>query len=213
MKLNKNVNVIERSGQFEESNYTIDATAKAFSILSDGLYANKIRAVVRELSTNAYDSHIDAGKKDVPFEVHLPNSMEPHFSIRDFGTGLSHEDCMDLYTTYFRSNRTESNDAVGCMGLGSKSPFAYNDSFTVESFYNGKHRTYTAYKNEREEPVFAMLHEKDTSEPNGLRVSFPVQSHTYDNDFDRFKEESEELYAYFKVKPKVSGQNIELEPV
>ena len=90
MKLNKNVNVIERSGQFEESNYTIDATAKAFSILSDGLYANKIRAVVRELSTNAYDSHIDAGKKDVPFEVHLPNSMEPHFSIRDFGTGLSH---------------------------------------------------------------------------------------------------------------------------
>ena len=213
MKLNKNVNVIERSGQFEESNYTIDATAKAFSILSDGLYANKIRAVVRELSTNAYDSHIDAGKKDVPFEVHLPNSMEPHFSIRDFGTGLSHEDCMDLYTTYFRSNRTESNDAVGCMGLGSKSPFAYNDSFSVESFYNGKHRTYTAYKNEREEPVFAMLHEKDTSEPNGLRVSFPVQSHTYDNDFDRFKEESEELYAYFKVKPKVSGQNIELEPV
>ena len=150
MKLQKNTNLIERSQKFEQSNYTIEATAKAFSILSDGLYANKIKAVVRELSTNAYDSHIDAGKPDVPFEVHLPNSMEPHFSIRDFGTGLSHEDCMNLYTTYFRSNRTDSNKAVGCMGLGSKSPFAYNDSFTVESFFNGKHRTYNAYKNEQE---------------------------------------------------------------
>ena len=213
MKLQKNTNLIERSGKFEESNYTIEATAKAFSILSDGLYANKIRAVVRELSTNAYDSHVDAGKPDVPFEVHLPNSMEPHFSIRDFGTGLSHDDCMNLYTTYFRSNRTDSNKSVGCMGLGSKSPFAYNDSFTVESFFNGKHRTYSAYKNEQEEPVFALLNEKDTSEPNGLRVSFPVQSHAYDNDFDRFKDEAGELYAYFKVQPKITGQSIEVEPV
>jgi len=213
MKLQKSANLIERSQKFEESNYTIEATAKAFSILSDGLYANKIRAVVRELSTNAYDSHIDAGRPDVPFEVHLPNSMEPHFSIRDFGTGLSHEDCMNLYTTYFRSNRTDSNKSVGCMGLGSKSPFAYNDSFTVESFYNGKHRTYNAYKNEQQEPVFALLYEKDTNEPNGLKVSLPVASHTHDNDFDRFSKESEELYPYFKVQPKITGQSIKVEPV
>ena len=60
MKLQSETNVIERSGNFEESNYTIEATAKAFSILSDQLYSNKIRAVIRELSTNAYDSHVDA---------------------------------------------------------------------------------------------------------------------------------------------------------
>ena len=213
MKLQSTANLIERSQKFEESNYTIEATAKAFSILSDGLYANKVRAVVRELSTNAYDSHIDAGKPDVPFEVHLPNSMEPHFSIRDFGTGLSHEDCMNLYTTYFRSNRTDSNKSVGCMGLGSKSPFAYNDSFTVESFFDGKHRTYNAYKNEREEPVFALLNEQDTYEPNGLKVSFPVSSHTYDNDFDRFSEEAADLYRHFLVEPKITGQSIHITQV
>ena len=113
MKLNGKVNVIKRSGDFEQSNYTIEATAKAFSILSDQLYSNKVRAVIRELSTNAYDSHVDAGKSDTPFEVHLPSSMEPHFAIRDYGTGLGHSDCMHLYTTYFRSNRTDSNAAVG----------------------------------------------------------------------------------------------------
>ena len=69
MKLNTKVNVIERSADFEQSNYTIEATAKAFSILSDQLYSNKVRAVIRELSTNAYDSHVDAGNGSKSFEV------------------------------------------------------------------------------------------------------------------------------------------------
>jgi len=212
MKLNNKVNHIERSADFEQSNYTIEATAKAFSILSDQLYSNKVRAVIRELSTNAYDSHVDAGKSDTPFEVHLPSSMEPHFAIRDYGTGLGHDDCMHLYTTYFRSNRTDSNDAVGCMGLGSKSPFAYSDSFTVESFFNGEHRTYNAYKNEEDEPVFALLNTQATSEPNGLKVSLSVTSNTYDNDFNEFITEAEDLYKYFEVQPKITGQSIEIEP-
>ena len=88
MKLQGKVNVIERSSDFEQSNYTIEATAKAFSILSDQLYSNKVRAVVRELSTNAYDSHVDAGNGDKQFEVHLPSNMEPTFSVRDYGTCL-----------------------------------------------------------------------------------------------------------------------------
>jgi hypothetical protein len=155
---------------------------------------------------------VDAGKSDVQFEVHLPSAMEPHFAIRDYGTGLGHDDCMHLYTTYFRSNRTDSNDAVGCMGLGSKSPFAYSDSFTVESFFNGEHRTYNAYKNEEDEPVFALLNTQDTSEPNGLKISFPVTSDTYDNDFEEFGEEAADLYKYFEVQPKITGQSIEIEP-
>ena len=212
MKLQGKVNVIERSSDFEQSNYTIEATAKAFSILSDQLYSNKVRAVVRELSTNAYDSHVDAGNGDKQFEVHLPSNMEPTFSVRDYGTGLSHSDCMHLYTTYFRSNRTDSNEAVGCMGLGSKSPFAYSDSFTVESFFNGEHRTYTAYKNEEDEPVFALLNTQTTSEPNGLKVSLPVKCEGYDNDAQDFQDEAEDLYKWFKVPPKITGQSIEIVP-
>ena len=206
MKLTHSENKIERSRDFEESQYTIEATAKAFSILSDGLYANKIRAVVRELSTNALDAQIDNGNPTEPFNVHLPNDMEPFFSIRDFGTGLSHEDCMSLYTTYFRSNRTDSNEVAGCMGLGSKSPFAYNDSFSVESFYNGQHKVYSAYKNEKEEPVFALMSSKETQERNGLRVSFPVNS---DDNFD-FEEEAKQLYTFFAVNPNITGEEIEI---
>ena len=93
MKLQQNTNTVVRSGSFEESNYSIEASAKAFSILSDGLYANKVKAVIRELSTNAYDSHVDAGCPDKPFDVHLPNRMELHFSVRDYGTGCPLPPC------------------------------------------------------------------------------------------------------------------------
>ena len=48
MKLQQNTNTVVRSGSFEESNYTIEASAKAFSILSDGLYANKIEAAINQ---------------------------------------------------------------------------------------------------------------------------------------------------------------------
>ena len=204
MKLHTNTNTITKSENFVESNYSIDATAKAFAILSDGLYSNKILAVVRELSTNAYDSHVAAGCAEKPFDVHLPTALDNEFSIRDYGTGLSKEDCMSLYTTYFRSDKTDSNDAVGCLGLGSKSPFAYTDQFMVESFHNGSHMTFSAYKNENDEPVFALLSEQPTNDPNGLRVSFATEA----GDSTNFKYEAQNVWKYFVTTP---NANIDVE--
>ena len=206
MKLHTKTNTITKSENFVESNYSIDATAKAFAILSDGLYSNKILAVVRELSTNAYDSHVAAGCPEKPFDVTLPTSLDHEFSIRDYGTGLSKENCMSLYTTYFRSDKTDSNDAVGCLGLGSKSPFAYTDQFMVESFHNGSHMTFSAYKNENDEPVFALLSEQYTDEPNGLRVSFATEV----GDSINFKYEAQNVWKYFVTTP---NANIDVEVV
>lgn len=204
MKLHTGTNVIEKSGQFEESRFSIEASAKAFFILSDGLYSNKILAVIRELSTNAYDSHVEAGKASTPFDVHIPTHLQPVFFIRDYGTGMTHEDCMQLYTTYFRSTRNNSNEAVGCLGLGSKAPFAYADSFTVEAYLDGTRRIYTAYKNEDGSPVFSLLEETVTSEPNGIKVSINVSS----NDVNRFHNEAVRVYEYFNVKPNFIGQKL-----
>ena len=206
MKLQNEVNNVVRSDDFEQSNYTIEASAKAFSILSDGLYSNKIRAVIRELSKNDYDAHVEAGKPKVPFNVTMPDRFNPYFAIRDFGTGLSHEDCMNLYTTYFGSTKTNTNDAVGCLGLGSKSPFAYTDSFIVTSYHNGKVRVYNSFKDEHNKPVFALMSEDDTTEANGLHVLFSVDT----DDVQEFEEEAKEVYKYFKVKPNFNS-DIEIE--
>src|SRR5438309_316787 len=123
----KTVNVaveIERGSLRHETSYRIKQDPRAFKILSAHIYSNKILAIIRELSSNAYDAHVAAGTAHLPFNVHLPNALEPHFSIRDFGTGLDRDSILHIYTTYFESTKTDTNEQIGCLGLGSKTPFS-----------------------------------------------------------------------------------------
>ena len=192
--------IVSNVGEIGE--FRIRNSAKAFSILSSGLYANKIRAVIRELSCNAVDSHAAAGKQDTPFDVHLPNTLSPHFSIRDYGTGLSHEQVTNIYTTYFESTKTASNQFIGALGLGSKSPFSYTDNFTVTAIQNGRKGIYTAFINEAGVPSIAQMMEEATNEPNGVEVKFAV---TDRYDFDKFRQEARNVYKHFALRPVVSG--------
>lgn len=192
--------VMSNVGEIGE--FRIRNSAKAFNILSSGLYANKIKAIVRELSCNAVDSHVAAGRGDIPFEVHLPTTLEPHFSIRDFGTGLSHEQVTSIYTTYFESTKTGSNDFIGALGLGSKSPFSYTDNFTVTAIKDGRKGIYTAFINDAGVPSIALMTEEQTDEPAGVEVKFSVNDRY---DFGKFQQEAAAVYRYFKLKPKVGG--------
>ena len=203
MILNEEKKNVVVSGNFTKTDFSIHADPKAFSILSDKIYTNKVAAVIREISTNAYDAHVAAGN-DEPFDVHLPTALEPFFSVRDYGTGLSHEDCMHVYTTYFMSTKTNSNDFVGALGLGSKSPFCMVDSFTVMSYFNGMVRTYSAYKDEEDCPQFALLIEEETNEPNGLEVSLSVER----DDIWDFEREAKNIYRYFDNVPNINIKTV-----
>ena len=192
--------IVSNVGEIGE--FRIRNSAKAFSILSSGLYANKIRAIIRELSCNAVDSHTAAGRAGVPFDVHLPNSLEPFFSIRDYGTGLSHEQVTNIYTTYFESTKTDSNAFIGALGLGSKSPFSYTDNFTVTAVKDGKKGIYTAFINEAGVPSIALMMEEATDEPSGVEVKFAV---TERYDFNKFHDEARQVYTHFALRPVISG--------
>ncbi len=196
----QNEAILSNVGQIGE--FRIRNSAKAFNILSSGLYANKIRAIIRELSCNAVDSHVAAGKPNLPFDVHLPNAIEPWFSIRDYGTGLNHAQVTNIYTTYFESTKTGSNDFIGALGLGSKSPFSYTDNFTVTAIQNGRKGIYTAFINDQGVPSIALMTETDTTEPNGVEVKFAVTDRW---EFDKFRNEAQIVYVYFKLRPVVHG--------
>ncbi len=196
--------VVQTSDDIEKSKFTIKASSKAFEILSSGLYSDKITAVIRELSTNAYDSHVKAGKKDLPFEVQLPNALKPTFSVKDFGTGLSEEEIYTTYTTYFASDKTGSNDFVGALGLGSKSPFSYTKQFEVISRYNGTKSCYTCFIDENKEPSIAKRSCEVTDEPNGLEVTFSVNNRS---DYYNFNNKAQEVFHWFSVKPHVLGNS------
>lgn len=204
MKLHNEAAPVETSGVTESSSFSIAMNAKAFRVLSDSLYQNKIGSIVREISTNAYDSHLMAGKQDVPFEIHLPNAFEPWFSVQDFGTGLSPEAIKTVFTVYFNSTKDQSNDCVGMLGLGSKTPFAYTDQFTVTSVTDGTKCIYSAYISSSGVPDIALMDESSTEEGNGVEIRMSAKR----EDFNRFSTEVIEQLKYFKVKPVLSNTNV-----
>ncbi len=188
------------SNDFKTSGFKIQASAKAFEILSSNIYTNKVRAVIREYNCNAYDAHVAAGNGQ-PWDVHLPTHLESYFSVRDYGTGLSDEQVREIFTTYFHSTKTNSNDFVGALGLGSKSAFSIVDSFNVVSYYNGVKTDYCCYKDEHGEPQVATLASSDTDQQNGLEVSMSVEGRT-----DDFTEEAVNVFKYFDVLPNINDK-------
>ena len=76
--------VSAETGSLQEvASYTIQADAKMFRILINGLYSDKPRAIVRELCANARDSHAQAGILDRPFKLQLPTRWDETFAVRD----------------------------------------------------------------------------------------------------------------------------------
>lgn len=156
--------------------FTIAANGKAFKIMIDGLYSDKEWAIVRELSTNAYDAHIMAGNAAMPFQIHCPSYDEPWFSVRDFGTGMSPDYMVDGYTRVFHSTKDDSNTQVGAFGLGRMTPFAKTDTYTVTSWYEGVRRVYSVFLNQQRIPAIAMLAEEASSEPAGVEINIAVNT-------------------------------------
>jgi len=203
MKIQSTKTEISRSGIGESRGFKIKASAQAFRILSDGLYSDKVKAVIRELGSNAWDAHVAAGTTSKPFIVHLPNSIEPWYSIRDYGTGLEHEQVMGLYSTYFDSTKDSSNEFTGAMGLGSKSPFSYTDAFTVTSIVNGEKRIYMIDIGDDGVPTVGLVDGSPfhTKEHNGMEIKIAAKQ----EDFRDFQRKAEEVFKRYPIVPKVVG--------
>lgn len=180
--------------------FKIKASAKSFRALLNAVYPDKVKAPVRELMTNAFDSHVAAGASERPFDVRLPSRYDPVFSVRDYGVSMDHEDVVSLYVTVFESTKENSNEEVGSWGLGSKSPYAYTDEFTVVCWKNGEKRVYQSYMVDGF-PEIALLSREESSEPDGVEVSFAV----LDSDVYKFETAFRVIAEGFSVKPKVIG--------
>ena len=152
--------------------FNIQVNDNAFAILSDKLYQDKELAVVREYISNAYDIHVQTGNL-VPCEINIPNKTNPAFEVRDFGTGLSEKDIHRLFCTYFASNKNETNEQIGGFGLGCKSGFAYSESFSVTSWFNGVKTNYIMTKMGNI-PTCITGKSYPSDEPSGLKISIPV---------------------------------------
>ena len=204
MKLDIGAQDVKVHGDFETSEFAIGDIAFIVDMFADKVYSHKERAVIRELSCNAHDSHILAGPTDIPFEVHLPTQLEPHFSIRDYGTGLSDDEIRNIFAGIGISTKRDSNDVIGCFGIGSLSPYSLTDSFTVKSYKDGVCSTYTCYRDEERKPVVALLTNLDTDEANGLEVSLTVEDRVWE-----FEREATQVFRFWEgTLPEINNQSV-----
>lgn len=151
----------------------LDSLPHLMDVLTD-LYEDSEGAIVREISTNARDAHIEAGCPDTPIEITLPTDLAPFFRVKDHGCGLSKDDIINIYSKYGASTKRDTNDQTGALGLGCKSPLTYTDQFTLISVKDGT-RIQMAVSRDAVGASMTVVDEAETTEGNGTEVIIPAK--------------------------------------
>lgn len=177
-------------------------TAHLMQILRDTLYSDKVLAVLREYGANAWDAQRSNNKGHLPIKITLPTYSEPTLKIRDFGPGLSLEDVFEVYNKYGASTKRDSNVAVGMLGIGSKSGFAYSDSFTIVSWHGGQMSTYVAVIDSSEKGRVDLFDVQPAEDPNetGVEIQIAVRPH----DIAEFERKAQALFAFYEPQPDIN---------
>ena len=187
-----------------KKSFIIETNAAAFEILSKNLYQNVPRAIIRELCTNAIDANRQLKQPLGNFEVTLPNFASSTFSIEDFGVGMTYNEVMEIYTSFFSSTKSNSNEQTGMFGLGSKTPFAYTTQFTIETTKNGEKNVFNAFKDEKGIPCVAPIARVPVDKNlHGTKISFSVKI----SDVNSFYHEFLYCLATFPELPKIKNGN------
>lgn len=223
MKLKLDERKAERDGSLTEKVFNVKCSPQAFKILADNLYSNKDRAVVRELTCNSHDSHLEKyGDKanEIPIDIHIPNYLEPWFSIRDYGNGMSHEFMMGEievngqkvgYCTAFHSSKSDSNEQSGLYGLGKLAILSVTDSYSITSITHcsksggdsgvNMKRFYTVCR-EMGFPTIIFMGESETNEKTGVEIKAPISN------YSSFEKEAIGFLSNLDVNFNISGTTL-----
>lgn len=187
----------------KSNQYRIDVSGlpQVLAILRKGMYSTPKRIIVQEYANNARDAHVAVGTPDRPIKIYCPDHASPYLKIQDFGPGLSPDDIQAVFIQYGASTKRHTNEQIGSFGLGSKSAFAYTDSFEVETINNGIKYNYAAYIDSTEIGEMPLLSAVETDEPSGTTITIPIQT---DDIYDVNKWIAK-VTEYWTVRPEVVG--------
>ena len=179
LKNTKNSNLI-KSGGIETTSVNIETSPTAVKVLTENLYSNIPLAIVRELCTNAMDANHRANQPPNNFSIHFPTVSESYFSVEDHGIGMTKEEVLYVYTTFFKSTKSGDNDNTGMFGLGSKTPLAYTKSFSVVSNCNGVSNAFVETWEDNKMPEISLMASTKT-EKTGTKVTVPVKLEDFED--------------------------------
>jgi len=183
-----------------------DAQSMVFQLFTKNVYSNPIGTIVREITSNCFDSHIEAGV-DFPVKIKksFDNESSTHYiSFIDYGVGMSPDRVKNVYGVYFESTKRTTNEQIGGFGIGGKTPLAYkrstgfgegeyDNSFYVITIFDNTKYYYCIYEGE-ESPIISLLHHEKTTERNGTEIRIPV----LEKDIPKFVSEMKRQLYYFE---------------
>lgn len=173
MIINADKGNIEVLGDIREFKTSIDPKNLEFitTLLSSNLYSDPEQSFIREIVSNAWDSHVEAGTTDTPVIIRFKRGANGwEVTIRDFGTGLSPERFQEVYCNIGSSTKRESNEFIGGFGIGKYSSLACTNTVYITSYYEGTAFLYVMVKSGNTITTNLVM-EKPTDEKNGVEVT------------------------------------------
>lgn len=170
-------------GGAKAKGFSIATSPEFIEVLSSSLYADKPLAMMREVMCNQWDAHISADRTNKAIEIDI---SEDRIIFRDYGNGIPDNMIEDIYCTYGESTKRNESGTTGGFGLGSKSPFAISDVFTVTSMHNGVKTVYAVSKGSEATdhlPSLTPVVSLPTTE-SGLIVEIPIKDYVEDNGYN-----------------------------
>lgn len=162
------------------------------SMLSTGFYQNPLRTMIQEIMFNAWDAHRMGNCQHRPIDIYINDTTG--LIIRDYGPGIEpgeNDDNMhEIYCMYGGSTKRKLKNQTGGFGLGSKSPFAYTESFTVTSHFGGTKSMYLISRVSEAnggKPGMTRLVQVPTTE-TGLMVTVPLKAGQTERAYDYVKD-------------------------
>ena len=174
-------------------------TKKAIELLYSQ-YRFPIQTCVQELVSNAFDAMLQADNV-LPIEVQLPNELNDNtFYVRDFGNSMTDDVIKNIYMRVNASTKDKDNKFIGGRGIGSKTPWAYTDTFILTTFLDNIETQYLLVKGRS---TVSIIHKGETKEANGTKVTFQTKP----NDRVQFEYALTRVSLCATVKPKVNTKN------
>lgn len=187
----------------------LNVNSLTFKTLIDGIYNNKLGAVIREISSNARDAHIKSENTD-PFEIILDtnnSNLVTKMTIKDYGNGLTKEEMIKYLCTLNSSSKRDSNDFIGFLGIGSKSPFSLVNNYNFTSYKDNNKIVLNFFRADNETPHYDIV-----TEPSDVTVNSVECNIIFYNQTIPVQDTLSEIYKQlilFDIQPRIIVNNIE----
>lgn len=170
-------------------------------LLRNEMYKYPIDAICREIASNSRDANREVGKGSTPVEIAIVKNpfLESDFAINfsDVGPGISPDRMQNIFLNYGASTKRSTDEQTGGFGLGAKTPFAYTNTFCIETIYDCKKYVYVAMVKSGNKGRMYLMMEEECYDESGTTISIPIK----EDDIGKFENAAYRATFFWKERP------------